>query len=117
MLQVRRIQGRRPPRVAQLATCLPACDIDPAGVRVQPLQLEETIARPPGVGPGTTGSRSLLAALKDGIFLGESCFLAAASQDDGVSSNHNPPRPATPIASRPTSRPLSTGLPLHRRDR
>ena len=31
-----------------------------------------------------------------------------------MSSNHKPPRPATPIASRPTSRPLSPGLPLHR---
>ena len=68
MLQVRRIQGRRPPRVAQLATCLPACDRDPAGVRVQPLQLEDTIARPPGLVPFTTGIRSLLAALKDGIY-------------------------------------------------
>ena len=45
--------------------------------------------------------------------LGESCFLAAASQDDGVSSNHKHPRPATPIASRQTSTPLSPCLPLY----
>ena len=44
-LQVRRIQGQRPPRVAQLAKFLTVCDVKPVGVRAQALQLDKTIAR------------------------------------------------------------------------